>query len=143
MIPDRLKVTMLIVIAFFFIGVLRLLKRHRLQLRYTLLWLFCTFLLFLLILFPQAMTWIGNMVGIQTTMNTIYIFLIGFLIILSLSLTSIVSVQMKEIKTLDQNIALNERRIRNLEDRLGIPEDPDHPGKPDHPDESQEKTEQR
>lgn len=126
MIPDKLKVTMLIVIALFFIGVLRLLKRHRLQLRYTLLWLFCTFLLFLLILFPQAMTWIGRLVGIQTTMNTLYIFLIGFLIILSLSLTSIVSIQMKEIKTLDQSIALNERRIRNLEDKLGISQESDY-----------------
>jgi len=116
---------MLIVIALFFIGVLRLLKRHRLQLRYTLLWLFCTFLLFLLILFPQAMTWIGRLVGIQTTMNTLYIFLIGFLIILSLSLTSIVSIQMKEIKTLDQNIALNERRIRNLEEKLQIEDEAD------------------
>jgi hypothetical protein len=125
MIPDKLKVTMLIVIALFFIGVLRLLKRHRLQLRYTLLWLFCTFLLFLLILFPQAMTWIGRLVGIQTTMNTLYIFLIGFLIILSLSLTSIVSIQMKEIKTLDQNIALNERRIRNLEEKLQIEDEAD------------------
>ena len=117
---------MLVVIALFFIGVLRLLKRHRLQLRYTLLWLFCTFLLFLLILFPQAMTWIGKLVGIQTTMNTLYIFLIGFLIILSLSLTSIVSIQMKEIKTLDQSIALNERRIRNLEDKLGISQESDY-----------------
>lgn len=125
MIPNKLKVTMLIVIALFFIGVLRLLKRHRLQLRYTLLWLFCTFLLFLLILFPQAMTWIGRLVGIQTTMNTLYIFLIGFLIILSLSLTSIVSIQMKEIKTLDQNIALNERRIRNLEEKLQIEDEAD------------------
>ncbi len=125
MIPDKLKVTMLIVIALFFIGVLRLLKRHRLQLRYTLLWLFCTFLLFLLILFPQAMTWIGRLVGIQTTMNTLYVFLIGFLIILSLSLTSIVSIQMKEIKTLDQNIALNERRIRNLEEKLQIEDEAD------------------
>ena len=116
---------MLIVIALFFIGVLRLLKRHRLQLRYTLLWLFCTFLLFLLILFPQAMTWIGRLVGIQTTMNTLYVFLIGFLIILSLSLTSIVSIQMKEIKTLDQNIALNERRIRNLEEKLQIEDEAD------------------
>jgi hypothetical protein len=125
MIPNKLKVTMLIVIALFFIGVLRLLKRHRLQLRYTLLWLFCTFLLFLLILFPQAMTWIGRLVGIQTTMNTLYVFLIGFLIILSLSLTSIVSIQMKEIKTLDQNIALNERRIRNLEEKLQIEDEAD------------------
>ena len=123
MIPIRLKVTMLFGIALFFIGVLGLLKRHRLQLRYTLLWLFCALILFLLILFPQAMTWIGTMVGIQTTMNTLYIFLIGFLIILCLSLTSIVSIQKKEIKTLDQNIALNERRIRNLEEKLDISDD--------------------
>ena len=123
MIPIRLKVTMLFVIALFFIGVLGLLKRHRLQLRYTLLWLFCALILFLLILFPQAMTWIGTMVGIQTTMNTLYTFLIGFLIILCLSLTSIVSIQKKEIKTLDQNIALNERRIRSLEEKLGISDD--------------------
>ena len=72
------------------------------------------------------MTWIGKLVGIQTTMNTLYIFLIGFLIILSLSLTSIVSIQMKEIKTLDQSIALNERRIRNLEDKLGISQESDY-----------------
>lgn len=123
MIPVRLKVVILIAIVLFFIVVLALLKRNRLQLRYTLLWMFCTFLLLLLALFPQIMTQIGNFVGIQTTMNTLYFFLIGFLIILNLSLTSIVSIQKKEIKTLDQNIALNERRIRNLEDRIGISEE--------------------
>ena len=134
MIPIRLKVTMLVVIALFFIGVLGLLKRRSLQLRYTLLWLLCAFLLFLMILFPQVMTFIGNLVGIQTTMNTLYVFLIGFLIILCLSLTSIVSVQKKEIKTLDQNIALNERRIRNLEERMGISEENGHPSDPEKTD---------
>lgn len=134
MIPIRLKVTMLVVIALFFIGVLGLLKRRSLQLRYTLLWLLCAFLLFLMILFPQVMTFIGNLVGIQTTMNTLYVFLIGFLIILCLSLTSIVSVQKKEIKTLDQNIALNERRIRNLEERMGISEENGHSSDPEKTD---------
>lgn len=118
MIPVRLKVAMLIVIALFFIYILRLLKEHKLQLKYTLLWFFCTFMLFIFILFPQLMTAIGNIVGIQTTMNTLYVILIGFLIILSLSLTSIVSIQKKEIKTLDQHIAINERRIRILEEKI-------------------------
>lgn len=115
-IPLRLKVAMIIAIVIFFIVVLHLLKQQKLQLRYTLLWLACGVFLLILVLFPNVISFLGSLIGIQTTMNALYIFLIALLIILCISLTSIVSVQKSEIQRLAQNAALLERRIRNLEE---------------------------
>ena len=48
-------------------------------------------------------------------MNALYLLIIGFLVILCISLTSIVSKQTGRIKKLTQNMALIEERLRRLE----------------------------
>ncbi len=116
-IPPRLKAAMLVAILIFFIGILYLLKHRKLQLRYTLLWLACGFFLVILVLFPNVISFLGHLIGIQTTMNALYILLLAFLFILCISLTSIISIQKSEIQKLDENVALLERRVRILEDQ--------------------------
>lgn len=115
MIPARLRYALLLAIVIFFVIVMSLLKRKRLALKYTLLWLFTVVALLVLALFPRLLTIIAGLVGIQTGMNTLYVLLIAFIMMILMSITSIVSVQTERIRKLAEANALLERRVRELE----------------------------
>ena len=115
MLPQRLTITLIIAVVIFFAVVLWLLKKRRLALKYTLLWFLTGFLLMLLVAFPKLLSRMAALVGIQSRMNALYIFLIAFLIILVLSLTSIASRQTDRIRALAQAMAVLEERVRKLE----------------------------
>ena len=115
MLPQRLTITLIIAIVIFFAAVLVLLKKRRLALKYTLLWFLTGFLLLLLVAFPDLMSTLASLAGINSRMNALYIFLIAFLIILVLSLTSIASRQTDRIRALAQAMAVLEERVRSLE----------------------------
>ena len=123
MLPQRLTLALILAIVVFFIAVLWLLKNRRLALKYTLLWFLTAFLMLLLVLFPGLMNFAASLVGIQSRMNALYIFLIAFLILLVFSLTSIVSRQTDRIRSLAQAQAILEKRVRELEEGT-FPADP-------------------
>lgn len=115
MIPGRLRAALLLAVAVFFIIVLSLLKRKRLALKYTLLWLFTAVAMLILAIFPEILQVVAGLVGIQTGMNTLYVFMIAFIMMILMSLTSIVSVQTERIRKLAEANALLEQRVRELE----------------------------
>ena len=117
MLPQRLTITLILAVVVFFAVVLWLLKKRRLALKYTLLWFLTGFLLLVLVIFPGLMSKLAALTGIQSRMNALYIFLIAFLIILVLSLTSIASRQTDRIRALAQAMAVLEERVRKLEKR--------------------------
>lgn len=115
MIPLQLKIVLIAAIAAFFIIVLMLLKRRRLALKYTLLWLLTGVVMLVLVSFPELLLLIAKVSGIQSVMNTLYMMLLAFVLILLMMLTSIVSKQTERIRDLAQSNALLEERLRELE----------------------------
>lgn len=115
MIPPRLQITLVVAIVLYFIIILKFLKDKALELKYTLLWLFGGAVMFLMVLFPELMSAIVHLFGIQSNMNGLYILLIGFIIMLLMALTSIVSRQSSKTRILIQEIAILEKRVRELE----------------------------
>lgn len=115
MINGRLKLVLIIAIIIYFVLILLFLKRKSLELKYTLLWIVAGMVMAVLVFFPGLMTNFINLVGITTSMNGLYVMCIGFLVILMMSLTSIVSKQAFKIRSLVQDNALLEKRIRDLE----------------------------
>ena len=111
----EIRIFLLVAVILYFIEVVHLLKKKRLNLQYSLLWLAVGVLLILLIIFPQIIVAFSNLLHFQSSMNALYIILIGFLVIICVALTSIVSKQNNHIKRLTQNAALLEERIRKLE----------------------------
>lgn len=111
----EIRIFLLVAVILYFIEVIHLLKKKRLNLQYSLLWLAVGVLLILLIIFPQIIVAFSNLLHFQSSMNALYIILIGFLVIICVALTSIVSKQNNHIKRLTQNAALLEERIRKLE----------------------------
>ncbi len=115
MIPERLQMTLVIVVIAYFITLCVFLKNKVLSLKYVLLWIFAGIMMTVLIVFPDLLVWVDNLIGIQSTMNGLFIWTLGFIICIILSLTSIVSRQNNKIRQLIQIISRMEERIRGLE----------------------------
>ncbi len=115
MIPQRLQIVLILAIIFYFIIILYFLKKRALDLKYTLIWLVAGSVMLILVVFPELMSMIIRLLGIQSNMNGLYIALIAFIIMILMTLTSIVSRLAYKAKTLTQEIALIEKRVRDLE----------------------------
>ena len=115
---DTLRVVLIIGIVMYFGVVIKLLKEKKLMLKYSLLWLFMGVVLAILVIFPELLFVISNLIGIVDSMNGLFSFAIAFMLMLLLAITSIVSKQSERIKNLIQDNAMLEKRIRELETQL-------------------------
>jgi hypothetical protein len=114
-----LRVILLIGVIVYFVIVVHLLKKKRLTLKYSLLWLFMGCVLLLLAIFPKILGWICHLLGFEDTMNGLFTIAIGFILVLVMALTAIVSKQTDRIKNLVQDNALLEQRLREVEEKVG------------------------
>lgn len=118
MIPVVLQITLSIAVICYFILVLYYLKKRMLELKYTLLWLLAGVVMGIMIYFPQLLVKFVRILGIESNMNGLYVLCLGFILAILMSLTSIVSRQSAKIRLLIQQIAIMEKRIRELENQL-------------------------
>ena len=116
MIPSNLRIVLIAAVICYFIIILYFLKQRALNLKYTLLWLLAGAVMGILVIVPELLTAIIHIFGIQDNMNGLFIFCIGFVIMIMLSLTSIASRQNRKIRTLTQELAILDKRVRELED---------------------------
>lgn len=116
MIPTNLRMVLICALLVYFAIVLIFLKNKTLELRYTLLWLAAGGVLTILVLCPQLLSVCVKLIGIQSNMNGLFIMTFAFVIVIMMSLTSIVSKQTNKIKILVQEIAIMDKKIRELQD---------------------------
>ena len=110
MIPSHLRITLIIVVISYFIVILYFLKQ-----KYTLLWLVAGAVMGILVVVPELLTRTIRLFGIQDNMNGLFLFCIGFIVLILLSLTSIASRQNRKLRTLTQELAILDKRVRDLE----------------------------
>lgn len=115
MIPSTLRFVLIVAVICYFIVILYFLKQRALNLKYTLLWLLAGAVMGILVIVPELLTAIIHVFGIQDNMNGLFIFCIGFIIMILLSLTSIASRQNRKIRTLTQELAILDKRLREVE----------------------------
>ena len=115
MIPSHLRITLIIVVISYFIVILYFLKQKALNLKYTLLWLVAGAVMGILVVVPELLTRTIRLFGIQDNMNGLFLFCIGFIVLILLSLTSIASRQNRKLRTLTPELAILDKRVRDLE----------------------------
>lgn len=115
MIPATLRVTLIIAVICYFVIILYFLKQRALNLKYTLLWLLSGVVLGILVIYPELLSYIIHMLGIEDNMNGLFIICIAFMLMIMMALTSIASRQNAKIRHLVQEIAIQDKRIRELE----------------------------
>ncbi len=115
MITRKFLVLLIIMVAIYLVVIYHMIKEHVTLLKYTLLWGLMGVILLLFAIFPSSVMWLANLFGIYSDTNFLFLFMIGFEFILLFSLTHIVSKQNENNKRLVQEIAILEKRVRELE----------------------------
>ena len=108
MITRQLQILLIIAFIGLLIWILREVKKNRLELRYTLSWLFLDIALLIISIFPQLLTKISNMLGIYSPVNMIFFLGFVFSLIIIYTLTVAISKMSEEIKRITQKLALME-----------------------------------
>lgn len=91
-------------------------RKKGLDLYRSLLWLFMAVLFLVLSLFPGIVTFFSRLIGIATASNAIFLIIIFFLLVVSLSMSAALSRHHMRLKRLVQSLALLERRVYMLEE---------------------------
>ena len=116
MIPQTLRITLCIGVIIYFILILRYLKLKMLELKYTLIWLVAGLIMGVMVFFPELLTRFIRLLGIESNMNGLFILAIAFCIMVLMTLTSIASRTSMKMRTMIQEVAMLEKRIRELEE---------------------------
>ena len=112
----NIHLTITISILFFFAIIIYFLRKNVFSLKYSLLWLLTALFMIILCVFPNLLIFISSTLGFEIPSNALFTILLGFVIIILLQQTSVISYQSEKIKTLVQVISLLEKRIREIEE---------------------------
>lgn len=114
-----LRIALIVALIFYFGCIYMMLKTKKLVLKYSLLWLFAGCLMIVAVVFPQILEWIAKRIGIINYLNGLFATILFGLLILLMYLTMVVSELSSRNRTLIQECALMEKRIRKLEEQVG------------------------
>lgn len=110
-----LQIFLIISVLIFLSVIIYYLAKKRLNLKYSLVWLGAGVGLLVLAVFPQLVTAVGELIGIATPVNTVFLFAGMFMLLIIFTLTIIVSHMNNQIYRLVQTQAILEKRVRELE----------------------------
>jgi hypothetical protein len=91
----------------FMLAIFELIRRHRLQERYTVLWLLVGAGLILCGVFPQLLGFAADVLGVRDTNVALFAVVIGGLVLVVLHLTVVISRQSEQITRLAQELAIS------------------------------------
>ena len=102
----------------YFLLIIVFLKKKTLSLKYTFFWLIAGVFMFVFTLCPDLLKVIMDIFNIQSMMNGLFAICIFFIIIILMSLTSICSKQSERIRSLVQENAILDKKVRDLSDKI-------------------------
>lgn len=86
--------------------VLYIVRKGRISIKYSFVWLFSSLFLIAAALIPSLVKYLSDLFGFQTVSNMVFSLLFAVLIFITLSLTIIVSGQNEKIRLLIQEISI-------------------------------------
>ena len=124
----RIQIVAILATAVLFVIVFEAVRRRRLMERYALLWLFCTGVLLGLAVWKDALEELASAVGIYYAPSALFAIALGFVSVLLLHFSLVISRLADQAKVLAQRVSLLQQRVDQLEAeaaaaRAGTPED--------------------
>ena len=102
----RIRILFIILLVAVLAGIVALVRKRRLELKYVLLWMGSDLLLIVLMLFPQIITRLASLLGIYSPMNAVLFLGLLFTLAILFSMTVALSHATDEIRRLSQILAL-------------------------------------
>ena len=113
-----LRLDMFLGAVVFLVVILWLLKKGRLTVRYSIIWLMAGGALLVIAVYPYIVLVLRDWLNMEMPVNVIFTLVLAFVLLLLLSLSTIVSGFAEKLKRLAQENALLEKRVRELEQAL-------------------------
>jgi hypothetical protein len=116
---SRLQILAIIVTAGLFILVFELVRQRRLLERYALLWLFSSAVMLALSIWRGALEELASAVGIFYAPSALFAVAFGFVLVLLLHFSLVISRLAEQTKVLAQRVGLLQHEVDELRSRLG------------------------
>lgn len=111
----RLKIILALVIFIFILVIINFIKKDNISLKYSLVWLISSSLMFIAILIPNLLEKMSQLLGFELVSNMIFMIAIIILLIISFYFTIVASRQTQKIRLLIQEVSLLKSRVEDLE----------------------------
>ncbi len=118
MLDYRLQIVLLSATLSFLIYIIDMVRNKRLELHYIIIWLFSAIALIVITILPGALHLISQLLHIQEPVNTLFMSLIFFLIMIIFSLTKILSKNFVRVSTLAQELGIVKLEIEQLKRQM-------------------------
>src|ERR671929_647252 len=116
----KIQLVSIVVTAGMFGVVFELLRRKRLMERYALLWLFASAVLLALAVWKGLLTTVAHAIGIYYPPSALFVLAFGFILILLLHFSLVISRLADQNKVLAQHVGALARRVDELEARAAV-----------------------
>lgn len=100
-----------------FLYMMKKIRQSKLQIEHALFWIVFSFIVVILAVFPQIAMFLADLLGIQSTVNLVYLIIIFVLIIKMFMDTLRISKLENKIKNLTQHEAIKEHENNNQENK--------------------------
>ena len=108
---SRIQVFSIVVMAGLFVGVFELVRQRRLMERYALLWLLASATLLLLAVWRDALDLFAEAIGIFYAPSALFAVALGFILMMLLHFSLVISRLTDQIKVLAQHMALLQQQL--------------------------------
>ena len=118
MMTFKLQIVIGVAILFVFVILVNMIRKRSLELKYALSWMAVLCALLIFDCAPGLLIVVSDFLGIYAPVNMIFFLGFCFSLVIIFSLTLALSRLSNSIRTLDQMVALNEKRLQELEMEL-------------------------
>lgn len=112
-----LRIILIIVSVFTFLYVMRRINKSQMQIADSIYWIFFSFVLVLLSIFPQIVDLIKDLLGIASAVNCIFLVIIFFLIMKIFGMSIKVSQLENKLLGLTQRYAIDQNMLQNEKEK--------------------------
>ena len=114
----KLQIVIAIAILAILAVLVNMIRKRSLELKYALVWMMVLAALLIFDCAPVLLNIVSNFLGIYAPVNMIFFLGFCFPLLIIFSLTVALSRLSNSVRTLDQMVALNEKRLQDLEQEL-------------------------
>lgn len=117
----RIQILAILVTGGLFVVVFELVRRRRLMERYALLWLFASAILLVLAVWRGLLNEVAHAVGIYYAPSALFVIAFGFILVLLLHFSLVISRLSEQNKVLAQRLGMLQRQVDEQERRADAP----------------------
>lgn len=111
-----LQVILFLSTVLFFVFIIQVTRKKRLNYKLTILWLICSIFLVILSIFPQIVVYISKLLHIETAVNALFLIFIFLLLIINFFISIELSILQSKVIILVQENGLLRKKIEELKE---------------------------